>query len=144
MKPFTKQLPRAACSFERIYFSRGTDRDIYLERKELGVEDKVGEVPGLTMEMLVALGKDDIKSIDDFAGCAAEDLVGWTERKDGETQRFDGLFTPFNVSRADAEQMVINARLLAGWITEEDLQAADAEEGEEGAEESSDEPVTAS
>ncbi|MCF8369860.1 MAG: amidophosphoribosyltransferase [Bacteroidales bacterium] len=25
-----------ACSFERIYFSRGTDRDIYLERKRLG------------------------------------------------------------------------------------------------------------
>lgn len=36
MKPFTPQLPRAACSFERIYFSRGNDRDIYLERKELG------------------------------------------------------------------------------------------------------------
>jgi len=36
MLPFTKKLPRAACSFERIYFSRGTDRDIYLERKELG------------------------------------------------------------------------------------------------------------
>ena len=36
MLPFTKRLPRAACSFERIYFSRGTDRDIYLERKELG------------------------------------------------------------------------------------------------------------
>lgn len=36
MLPFTKPLPRAACSFERIYFSRGTDRDIYLERKELG------------------------------------------------------------------------------------------------------------
>ncbi len=27
---------RKACSFERIYFSRGSDRDIYLERKELG------------------------------------------------------------------------------------------------------------
>lgn len=36
MEPFIPQLPRAACSFERIYFSRGTDRDIYLERKELG------------------------------------------------------------------------------------------------------------
>ncbi len=36
MEPFTPQLPRAACSFERIYFSRGNDRDIYLERKELG------------------------------------------------------------------------------------------------------------
>jgi len=28
--------PRKACSFERIYFSRGTDKDIYLERKRLG------------------------------------------------------------------------------------------------------------
>ncbi len=30
------QLERTACSFERIYFSRGTDRDIYQERKKLG------------------------------------------------------------------------------------------------------------
>lgn len=34
--PFMDQLERNACSFERIYFSRGTDRDIYLERKKLG------------------------------------------------------------------------------------------------------------
>lgn len=34
--PFIEQAERAACSFERIYFSRGNDRDIYLERKELG------------------------------------------------------------------------------------------------------------
>ena len=34
--PYTDPLPRKACSFERIYFSRGTDRDIYLERKQLG------------------------------------------------------------------------------------------------------------
>ena len=36
VKPFKDQLKRQACSFERIYFSRGTDRDIYLERKLLG------------------------------------------------------------------------------------------------------------
>lgn len=35
-KPFVEPAPRASCSFERIYFSRGTDRDIYLERKKLG------------------------------------------------------------------------------------------------------------
>lgn len=37
------QLERNACSFERIYFSRGTDRDIYLERKKLGelLADKI-------------------------------------------------------------------------------------------------------
>ncbi|HZZ56261.1 MAG TPA: amidophosphoribosyltransferase [Opitutaceae bacterium] len=33
---FTPPLPRAACSFERIYFSRGNDVDIYRERKALG------------------------------------------------------------------------------------------------------------
>ncbi len=30
------QLKRTACSFERIYFSRGNDKDIYVERKKLG------------------------------------------------------------------------------------------------------------
>jgi len=35
-KPFIDKRSRSACSFERIYFSRGTDRDIYLERKKLG------------------------------------------------------------------------------------------------------------
>ena len=34
--PYTEPLERKSCSFERIYFSRGTDRDIYLERKRLG------------------------------------------------------------------------------------------------------------
>jgi amidophosphoribosyltransferase len=34
--PFVQVKERKACSFERIYFSRGTDRDIYLERKKLG------------------------------------------------------------------------------------------------------------
>jgi amidophosphoribosyltransferase len=34
--PFTDTAERRCCSFERIYFSRGNDRDIYLERKKLG------------------------------------------------------------------------------------------------------------
>jgi len=35
-KEFTKPLEKKSCSFERIYFSRGTDKDIYQERKRLG------------------------------------------------------------------------------------------------------------
>jgi len=35
-QPFTALLPKAACSFERIYFSRGNDVDIYRERQALG------------------------------------------------------------------------------------------------------------
>lgn len=36
VQPFTTQLPKRSCSFERIYFSRGTDPSIYHERKKLG------------------------------------------------------------------------------------------------------------
>ena len=34
--PILEQKERKACSFERIYFSRGSDKEIYLERKKLG------------------------------------------------------------------------------------------------------------
>ena len=100
------------------------------KRKELGVADEVREVPGMTTAMMVTLGEDGIKSMEDFAGCAADDLVGWRERKDGETRIYDGLFTPFGISRAEAEDMVVAARLAVGWITEEDLRADEEVEGE--------------
>jgi transcription termination/antitermination protein NusA len=106
------------------------------KRKNLGVADEVREVPGMTTAMMVALGEDGIKSLEDFAGCASDDLVGWRERKDGETRIFDGVLTPFGVSRADAEEMIVAARLAVGWITEEDLRGPVEEEGAvEGGEE---------
>jgi N utilization substance protein A len=100
------------------------------ERKKLGVADELYEIPGLTAAMLVALGAEGVKTIEDFAGCAADDLVGWSERKDGETKRFEGTFKDFPVSREEAEDMILQARLKAGWITEADLAVdADAQEG---------------
>jgi N utilization substance protein A len=104
-------------------------------RKALGVADELYEINGLNAAMLEALGKDDIKTIEDFAGCAADDLVGWTERKDGEVKRFDGTFSDFPVSREEAEEMIMQARLKAGWVTEEDLlpPAVEEETVEEGA-----------
>ena len=103
------------------------------ERIQLGVSDELRGIDGLTTAMLVALGKDDVKSVEDLAGCAADDLVGWTERKDGEVKKFEGALSDFSLSRAEAENMVMAARLAVGWITEEDL-AVEAED-EEGIEE---------
>lgn len=97
------------------------------ERKALGVADDLLEIDGLTIPMLVTLGKDDIKTLEDFAGCAADDLIGWTERKDGETKRFPGTLDEYKISRVDADAMVMQARVKAGWITEEELAAANAE-----------------
>ena len=91
------------------------------ERQALGVQDELYEIPGLTAAMLVALGKEEIKTVEDFAGCASDDLVGWVERKDGEVKRFEGTFKDFPVSREEAEEMILQARLKAGWITEDDL-----------------------
>ena len=45
---------------------------------ELGVEDALLQIPNMTIAMMVALGKDDMKTVDDFAGCVADDLLGWT------------------------------------------------------------------
>ena len=96
-------------------------------RKKLGVKDELREISGITTAMMVTLGEDGVKTIEDFAGYAADDLVGWKERKDGETKVFPGVLAAHGVSKADAEQMVLAARLKAGWITEEEAQAEAAE-----------------
>ena len=66
--------------------------------------------------------------MEDFAGCAADDLIGWSERKDGETKRFEGTFKDFPVSREEAEDMIMQARIKVGWINEEEV--PQAEDGE--------------
>lgn len=107
------------------------------KRKELGVLDELLELEGLSLKMLVALGENDVKSVEDFAECATDDLIGWYERKDGESVRHSGFLDGFNVSKDVAEQLILNARVKAGWFTEEDLAAmAQEEEVEEEVEES--------
>ena len=100
------------------------------KRRELGVEDALKEVPGVTTHMLVAFGENDIKTVEDLAGCATDDLVGWTERKEGgEQTKYPGILDGIDISRDDAEAMIMQARLKAGWITEADL-AKPSEEAE--------------
>jgi N utilization substance protein A len=93
------------------------------KRKALGVADELRELPGITTAIMVTLGEDGVKTVEDFAGYAVDDLTGWKERKDGETKVFPGVLASHGVSRADAEQMVLAARLKAGWITEDELVA---------------------
>ncbi|MEP2942240.1 MAG: transcription termination factor NusA [Hyphomicrobiales bacterium] len=116
------------------------DRELDSERVKLGVEDGLLQVPNMTVSMMVALGKDDIKTVEDFAGCVADDLLGWTERKDGESKRFPGALESFDITREDADNMIMTARVQVGWVTEEDLAKPAEEEVEtEEAEEQKDE-----
>jgi transcription termination/antitermination protein NusA len=65
---------------------------------------------------MVALGENDVKSVEDLAGCATDDLVGYVEGRGAEAVRTPGYLDGFEVSRADAEGMIMAARVKAGWI----------------------------
>jgi N utilization substance protein A len=102
------------------------------KRRELGVADEMAEIPGINSAMMVALGENGIKTVEDFADCATDELVGWTERKkekDSEPVKHKGILDGFELSRTDVENMIMAARVRAGWIKPEDL-----EKGEGGAE----------
>ena len=97
------------------------------KRRELGVADDLKEIDGITTAMMVKLGENDVKSVEDLAGAVPDDLVGWTERKDGESTRHSGYLESFEMSREDAEAVIMAARVKAGWIEAE----VPAEEGED-------------
>ena len=97
------------------------------KRVELGVEDAVAEMDGLDLKMIVALGENEVKTMEDLAGCATDDLTGWTERVDGERTHYDGILEPFKITADDAEDLIMRARVAAGWVTQEELDAAKAE-----------------
>jgi N utilization substance protein A len=112
----------------REYLAR-IEAELDDKRRELGVEDAVKEVEGVTTAMLVRFGENGIKTVEDLAGCATDDLAGWTERKDGEAVRQAGILDGMEISRDEAESLIMRARVKAGWISEADLAApADAEE----------------
>jgi N utilization substance protein A len=111
----------------RDYLDR-IEGELDAKRKELGVADDLRDVPGVTTKMMVAFGENDVKTVEDLAGCATDDLVGWTERKDGENVKHAGFLDGFELSRDEAEAIIMQARLKAGWITEADLAPAAEEE----------------
>ena len=91
------------------------------KRRELGVEDALKDIEGVTTAMLVRFGENGIKTVEDLAGCATDDLAGWTERKDGEAVRQPGILDGMEQTREEAEALIVRARLKAGWISEADL-----------------------
>lgn len=102
-------------------FLEQAERDRDEKRTEMGVQDELYEINGLNAAMLVALGEDGVKTVEDFAGYTPDDLVGWKERENGEVKFYDGIFKDFPVSREEAEDMIMSARVKVGWITQEEL-----------------------
>ncbi len=124
-----------------LEFLEARNKEMDDKRRALGVEDAVLEVEGIAPPMAVALGEAGIKTLDDLAGCASDDLTGYYETgkdangKTGERVRVPGALEGFNLSSDDANAIVMKARVKIGWIEEE--VPAEEETADEGVTENS-------
>jgi N utilization substance protein A len=94
-------------------------------RVAAGVEDGVLEIEGVTLPMAVIFGQNDIKTVEDVAGLVPDDLNGYTEYKDGERIHEDGLIEHMGLTNDEATNLIMQARVQAGWI---EASALDVEE----------------
>jgi len=100
-----------------LEFIEAKNKEMDDKRKELGVDDAVLEVEGVTPPMAVALGEHDLKTLEDLAGCATDDLLGYYEvNKEKERVRVPGALEGFNLTSEDANAIIMKARVKAGWI----------------------------
>ena len=71
----------------------------------------------MTPAMAVALGENDVKTLEDLAGCATDDLLGYYEvNKDKERVKVEGALEGFDLTPDDANAIIMKARVKMGWI----------------------------
>ncbi len=98
------------------------------EARALGAEDSLIEFEGLTPQMVKALAEDGIKTLEDFATCADWELAGGWTTVNGERVKDEGLLEPFDVSLEEAQNMVMTARVMLGWVDPAELGGGEAED----------------
>tara|TARA_R100000541_G_scaffold11456_1_gene19597 strand:- start:2485 stop:4113 length:1629 start_codon:yes stop_codon:yes gene_type:complete len=96
--------------------------------RALGVDDTLIEFDGLTPQMIEALAKDDVKTLEDFATCADWELAGGWTTVNGERTKDEGTLEPFDLSLEDAQKLIMTARVLLGWVDPAELETDDVDE----------------
>jgi len=81
--------------------------------KELGVEEALINLKGITQGMLVILGQRNIKKLIDFAELSSDELIGGFDEIKGKKIRIDGYLEEFSLSREEADQLIMSAREIA-------------------------------
>ena len=61
-------------------------------------------------------GRNGIRTVEDLAACATDDLLGWTERRGDEVTMHPGILADMVVSRKQCDAIILQARVRAGWI----------------------------
>ena len=78
--------------------------------KELGVEEKLANLKGMTQGMLVILGQKNIKKLNDFADLSSDELIGGYDEVKGKKIRIEGYLEEFSLSRKEADDLIMAAR----------------------------------
>ncbi|TVP71356.1 MAG: transcription termination/antitermination protein NusA [Rhodobacteraceae bacterium] len=107
--------------------------------RALGAEDSLISFDGLTPQMVEALAKDGIKTLEDFATCADWELAGGWTTVDGQRVKDDGLLESFDVSLEEAQTLIMTARVGLGWIDPSELEPAAQDEDSDAPEEDTEE-----
>ena len=78
--------------------------------QELGVEQSLINLKGITQGMLVLLGQRNIKKLSDFADLSSDELIGGFDEIKGKKIRIEGYLEEFSLSREEADQLIMAAR----------------------------------
>jgi N utilization substance protein A len=94
------------------------------KRRELGVEDDVMELEGMTPSFAVKLGEQGVKTVEDVAGLVPDDITGYREPgPDGKPVWVEGILKKGEMRKDDAQMFIMKARVIAGWIEQEAVDA---------------------
>ena len=91
-------------------FHEKDQEDISQRIKELGLEDALINLKGLTPGMLVTLGEQKILSLVDFADLASDELTGGYDVVKGERVKIQGYLEDFALSKEEADELIMSAR----------------------------------
>ena len=99
--------------------------------RDLGVEEALLNFDGLSPQMLLALADDGIKNVEEFAKCADWELAGGWTTVDGERVKDDGLLETFGVTLEEAQDLIMTARVILGWVNPDEISPVNSTEAEE-------------
>ena len=95
---------------KRIYKPKWEKQEISKKIKDLGVEDNLIGLKGLTPGMLLTLGEQNIKKLHDFAELASDELTGFYDEIKGQRIKIKGYLEDFALSKQEADDLIMSAR----------------------------------
>ena len=108
-------------------FLNKENKELEEKCKALGIADDLLGVEDLSLKMIVALGENEVKTLEDFAYCSSDDLLGWDEIVEGEKKREEGILEVFDINISQANDLIMSARIKLGIVTEETDESDDSE-----------------